>query len=79
VQVKAGSSYAGRTLHVELAQHTGKSKLLRRVTVGKDNRARFRLAPRLLHTYLESLYVAVPRTRCLAPAVSNELAVSRPQ
>ena len=79
VQVKAGSSYAGRTLHVELAQRTGKSKLLRRVTVGKDNRARFRLAPRLLHTYLESLYVAVPRTRCLAPAVSNELAVSRPQ
>jgi len=79
VQVKAGRSYAGHTLHVELAQHTGKSKLLRRVPLRRHNRARFRLAPRLLHPYLESLYVAVPRTRCLAPAVSNELAVSRPQ
>lgn len=81
VQVRGGRSFAGRTVHVELLQHNGKSKLLRRVTLESATRARFRLAARELHPWLESLLVAVPRVAtgpCLAPAVSNPLPVSRP-
>jgi Tol biopolymer transport system component len=78
LRIEAGGSFAGRTVHVELRQPTGKSKLLRSIKLVHATRARFHLAARELHPYLESLYVAVPRTPCLAPAVSNDLPVARP-
>jgi len=81
VRLSGGRSFAGRTVHVELLQHNGRSKLLQRVTLRSATRAHFRLAPSLLHPWLESLYVAVPLAAtgpCLAPAVSNTLPVSRP-
>jgi hypothetical protein len=81
VRLNGGRSFAGRTVHVELLQHNGKSKLLRRVRLRSATRARFRLSARDLHPWLESLYIAVPRAAtgpCLEPAVSNTLPVSRP-
>ena len=78
VRVKAARSFAGRLVRVEVSQSNGRSRLLRRVRLGRASRARFRLRPRELRPWLEGLYVAVPKTPCLEPAVSNTINASRP-
>ncbi len=85
VRVLSGQSFVGRAVEILLTGESGKSRLLRRVVLRQAQRsgtsvtssARFRLALRQLHPWLEGLSARSPKQRCLAAGASDALSVSR--
>jgi hypothetical protein len=81
VKVRTPRSFAGREVHVGAGGRLLKRVVLRTVARSRGSytsAVHFRLAPRDLRRYQETMIADVPRSACLAAATSNTLAVSRP-
>jgi hypothetical protein len=90
VKVQAARSFVGRSVRINLtASATGKSVFLRRVVLRVVKRsgstvtssAGFRLAARMLQPWQQSLWAVLPKPAagpCLAPGISDAIAVARP-
>jgi dipeptidyl aminopeptidase/acylaminoacyl peptidase len=90
VTVEAARSFAGRSVRVNLTNSaTGKAVSLRRVVLRSVKRtgstvttsARFRLSPRMLQPWQQSLWAVLPKQvtgPCLASGISDAIAAARP-